>query len=100
MKIWLDDVRPSPKGWMWALDYDLFVHFVIRYGIPDEVSLDHDLGHEYKDGYGAAKFLVEQCLSLNVPLPIWRVHSANPVGKENIEKLLINYNREHYAKNK
>ena len=45
MKIWLDDVRPAPEGWLWARDeeefWGLFAH-----GEPEAISLDNDLGED------------------------------------------------------
>lgn len=52
----------------------------------DLISLDHDLGEE-KTGYDIAKYIVEN--QMTVP-PI-AIHSANPVGRFNIEQLLTHY---------
>ena len=43
-----------------------------------------------KTGLDCAKFLVEYCADENLPLPEYLAHSANPAGKENIEKFLEN----------
>lgn len=51
---------------------------------------NYDLFDE-KTGYHCAKWLVEYCMDNNAPLPKWNIHSANPVGKENIKMLLENY---------
>ena len=59
----------------------------------DIISLDHDLGEE-KTGYDIAKWIVEQDILGNISIPEdfqFHVHSANPVGKINIEKYLTNY---------
>jgi hypothetical protein len=47
-------------------------------------------GSMEKTGLDCAKFLVEYCADENQPLPKYLVHSANPAGKENIEKFLEN----------
>ena len=39
----------------------------------------------------SAKYLVEYCLAHQLPLPNYQVHSQNPVGTENIERLLDNF---------
>ena len=44
-----------------------------------------------KDGYDCAKWLVEYCIDYNKELPLYNIQSANPVGKENIDKLLKNF---------
>ena len=54
------------------------------------IDLDHDLGEE-KSGYDIAKYIVEQqymdCS--------FKVHSANPVGRENIRQLVTHYGYEY-----
>jgi len=62
---------------------------------PNYISFDHDLGDNVKTGFDLAKWLVEKDLDYEGSfLPndfSFYVHSANPVGKENIEGLLNNY---------
>ncbi|ROI10840.1 hypothetical protein EGI11_02445 [Chryseobacterium sp. H3056] len=92
MKLYLDDVRPTPADYERVYDYNGFVEFIIANGIPEFISFDHDLGPG-KTGYDCAKFLVEYCLDHNISKINYTVHSQNPVGKANIEGLLNNYNR-------
>lgn len=92
-KIFLDDVRQRPDDTFIVLrNFDEFKEFIDLYGIPKFISFDHDLGAE-KSGYDCAKYLVNYCLNKEYKLPLFKVHSQNPVGRENIEKLLNNYNR-------
>ena len=59
---------------------------LLRNGDVELISLDHDLGEEdQKTGYDVAKFIEKSAFEgiLN-PLEI-RVHSANPVGLNNIK---------------
>ena len=51
-----------------------------------------------KSGYDCAKWLVDYCIDNDTQIPYWNVQSANPVGKENINGLLINA-KKHLAKN-
>ena len=97
----------------WANDWDVvrshdeFVEWIEKNGVPDFVSFDHDLADEHyvefmglsdpnkteyseKTGYESAKWLVDHCLDKGVGLPEYQVHSANPVGKANIEGYLEN----------
>jgi hypothetical protein len=105
-KLYLDDVRnPQSEGWEIVRTYEDFVKWIECKGLPDEVSFDHDLasihydlstgteGFEYleKTGYDAAKWLCEYCWENGLPLPTWNVHSANPVGRDNIIQLLKNF---------
>lgn len=46
----------------------------------------------HNTGYDCCKWLVDYCIDRNLPHPRYTVHSMNPIGKENIEKLIENYN--------
>lgn len=92
MNLYLDDLRSTPENFKRVYDYDEFVNFINKNGVPEFISFDHDLG-EGKTGFDCAKFLVEFCLDNGVSEINFQVHSQNPVGKENIEKLLDNFNR-------
>lgn len=87
--LYLDDLRPTPEGFERVYDYEEFIAFISKNGMPEFISFDHDLGLG-KTGLDCAKWLVEFCLDNQVPLPEFTVHSQNPVGKENIEMLLNN----------
>ena len=104
-KLYLDDIRiPQTEGWDIVRNYDEFVFWIRLNGVPDEVSFDHDLAEinynpltgaqkfEYyeKTGLDAAKWLGQHCIEKNIPFPKWNVHSANPVGKANIESYIQN----------
>ena len=70
-----------------------------EYGIPSYISFDHDLGVDENgnvqaSGYEIAKWLVEMDMTGKYTMPDdfeFNVHSANPIGKENIEAYLNNY---------
>lgn len=87
--------------------YDKFVEAVEKFGLPDIVSFDHDLGGEiphtaimngeqvvpyemYKEktGMDCARWLAHYCMRKRKRIPAWRVHSMNVVGKKNIEDFL------------
>jgi hypothetical protein len=99
------------NDWEIVTNYDDFVEYIELNGVPKFVSFDHDLGDTAMDEYfknvatkgtldydnikemtglDCAKFLVEYCVDKNQPLPEYLVHSANPVGKKNIESFLEN----------
>ena len=89
-KLFLDDVRPAPDdSWTIVRSYDDFVAYISRYGVPDLISFDHDLGAG-KSGYDCAKWLMENGYCLKM----WRVHSMNPVGRDNIKFLLARNGQE------
>jgi hypothetical protein len=107
-KLYLDDVRvPKTEGWDIVRSYDEFVTWIKENGLPDEVSFDHDLAdvsynpdtrkEQFKyhetTGYDAAKWLCEYCWTNGLPLPSWNVHSANPVGRDNIVQMLEKFEK-------
>lgn len=115
IKLYLDDVRtPVDTSWVIARNYEEFVKEVTDHGLDniELISLDHDLGDsamtEYynnvrdnfqlnydniyeKTGYDCCKFLVNHSMDTNKPLPLVRVHSANPVGSHNMMGYINNY---------
>lgn len=97
MNLFLDDIRNPPKGdWNVVRDYDEFIDFIIKNGLPDLISFDHDLADVHYNPnthYDCAKWLIEYCLDNNKSFPKYLVHSMNPVGTENILSLLNNFNK-------
>lgn len=90
-KVFLEG-RKKDDTVVWLKNYESFVHQVIDFGLPDSVWFDHDLG-EKKSGKDCADFLVDYCLDRGAPLPEYHCQSQNPVGRENIVKLLESYNK-------
>jgi len=103
--LWLDDIRkpsdPNFKIWItvafgedvdviWVKSYNEYVKYLTNNSMPYGISFDHDLGAELS-GLDCAKWLIEYCMNNAVRLPKYFVHSANPVGKENIQGYLDNY---------
>lgn len=86
MKIWLDDVREKPADFdVWLKDADTAIRS-LRTGIVTCISLDHDLGEESeKTGYDVAKFIEEAAYKKLLPPMEVLVHSANPVGRKNMD---------------
>lgn len=88
MKVWLDDERPAPGGWVHVKD---FAECLVALGQNEvsELSLDHDLGdpEPTMTGYGVVLFIESMAAVGNweyVPDKM-RVHSANPVGRAKME---------------
>ena len=104
MKLFLDDIRyPHWVGlvdeeWIIARSFEEAVELILKNGFPSEISFDHDLGEEdAKTGYDLAKWIVDYDIDhggtkMSVDFK-FNVHSANPVGAENIRCLLMNYYR-------
>ncbi len=84
MKIWLDDVRPAPDGFIHVRNFvELDTLLNNQSELIEIMSFDHDLGLSVWDGYRIIKWLAENHLN-RWPLEI-RVHSSNPPGRKNIE---------------
>lgn len=87
---------------IWVTNYTEFIDEITRNGLPDILSLDHDLCFDAmvglpsteKTGYDCAKWLVDYCLDNGKKLPeITQCHSQNPAGKKNILSLLSNFRK-------
>jgi hypothetical protein len=120
-KLFLDDLRSVEmvypitdlSEWVIVRDFHQFVNYIQKYGLPDYISFDHDLGMEHtkfyfqngghesppdpltadfkeKTGYDVAKWLVDYCVENGKKLPFFYVHSHNPIGAKNIREFLKN----------
>lgn len=99
-KLYLDDLRDLPdESYILARSYEEAILYVKHNGIPPFISFDHDLGVDEDEkllptGFDFAKWLVEMDMDNIYKFPenfSFYVHSANPVGKANIESYLSNY---------
>jgi hypothetical protein len=93
MKIWLDDERPAPEGWV-GVRWPDEVIALMQQGHVEEISLDHDLGDDrIGTGYDVVLW-IEREVALNklVP-PVISVHSANPVARRRMEQTIQAINR-------
>lgn len=105
MKLWIDDVRPAPEGYVRAQSVNDAINFILSleeyedgsldeldfdwlddYDGPLEViDIDHDAGDYAYDGGDYIKLLdwLEET-SRNYPI---RIHSMNVVGRMNMEAI-------------
>lgn len=84
MKIWLDDERIAPPGFLWVKTAQEAISF-LKTGQVQLISLDHDLGNELAGtGYDVALFLEKSAYHNEIPPVKWEIHSANPVGRSNM----------------
>ena len=111
MKIWLDDLRPAPWGYESARSVNeakTLIREAERNGIEIEVlDLDHDLGDFANQGGDAIKlldWLAERAAPILLDglskleyrgYPV-EIHTANPVGRANMESVLARYWGEEY----
>lgn len=92
MRLWLDDVRPMPVGFdCWAkTSGEAIIKIASSCPVNDvtHISFDHDLGENAGTGYDVAKYIEElACYRMFHPIT-WEIHSANPVGRRNIEQAM------------
>lgn len=85
MKVFLDDERTTPAGWIrvyWpqeAID-------LLKTGNVSEISLDHDLGNDDRGtGYDVVLWVEEQVVTRGFSPPKMSVHSANPSARLKME---------------
>lgn len=112
--VWIDDIRdpnePKWKNWIkrnspipdpddihWVKSYNEFVNWVEKFGRPNCICFDHDLGdigdHQEKTGYDCAKYMVEWCMDNVVKFPEYAIQSDNTPGRENISKYIENFKK-------
>jgi hypothetical protein len=89
-KLFLDDERyPVDKSWTIARNFDDAVWYVKNYGLPYEITFDHDLGAP-QNPTGAYM----EDYELDFPDDfVYYIHSQNPVGAENIRAYMENFLR-------
>lgn len=96
VKIWVDDVRPAPDGYVWCKSVNeaidtLSVYVAAYIGGNDNhevtlIDLDHDAGTFYSEGGDYIK-LLDWLEETGRTYPI-RIHSMNPVGRENMRAII------------
>jgi len=92
VRLYLDDLREPPA------DFDTVARTaeealaLLRAGRVTFLSFDHDLGTD-ATGYTVARWIEEQAHAGTLAPLGWAVHSANPVGRRNIEAALTNADR-------
>lgn len=86
MKIYLDDERDTPEGWVRAYWPDEVID-LLKTGKVGMLSLDHDLGDDERGtGYDVILWLEEQAAENKLKkLPLIYVHSANTSAKQKME---------------
>lgn len=104
MKLWIDDVRPAPEGYIWCksvyetiitikelelLDMQVYrykqTHLEGKFNI-ECIDVDHDAGDYASDGGDYIKLLdwLEET-GRNYPI---HIHSMNPVGVANMRAII------------
>ena len=90
MRVWLDDLREAPPGWVRVTRPEEAIE-LLRTGEVDAISLDHDLGlldgERELTGYDVVTW-IERAVATEgfVPPRTIRVHSANTSAAAKMER--------------
>ena len=90
MKLWIDDVRPAPDGYVWCKSVNGAICILSAYDYVNSeieiIDIDHDAGEYASDGGDYIKLLdwLEET-GRNYPI---HIHSMNPVGVENMRRII------------
>jgi hypothetical protein len=107
MKLWIDDVRPAPEGYVWCKSTREALRLIVleHKNEIELIDLDHDAGDFAKDGGDFINILNElERLSRHKNIingvelhNYWhkrcreiqfKLHSMNPVGVENMRRII------------
>ncbi len=86
MKVFLDDLRAAPDGWVRVFWPDEAIA-LLRTGKVSEISLDHDLGDDQRGtGYDVLLW-IEEAVATGKCVKALRmiVHSANPAARARMD---------------
>ena len=98
MKVFLDDVRPTPDGWFRAYWPNEVIR-LLESGSVVELSLDHDLGDDDRGtGYDVILWIEEAVVSRKFVPPKIAIHSSNTSARSKMQAGIDAILR-HHAKN-
>ena len=97
MKLWIDDVRPAPEGYIWLKTVNEAIRYIKLYGdyldfdnnlvdLVEVIDINHDAGGYAPYGGDYVKLLdwLEET-GRNYPI---HIHSQNVVGVENMRRII------------
>lgn len=93
MKVFLDDIRPAPIGWVRCYWPEEVIDF-LKTGAVSVLSLDHDLGNdEYGTGYTVLLWIEEQVVNQGFVPPVIYLHTSNISAKNKMLLAVGNINK-------
>lgn len=92
MKLWVDDVRPAPEGYVWCRTVNEVISLIpdaeecLGVATIEVIDMDHDAGDYWQYGGDYIRILdwLEET-GRNYPI---RIHSQNPVGVQNMRRII------------
>lgn len=92
MKIWLDDLRSAPDGFVWCRSVNeakSVIEKAEKSATVELIDCDHDLGDYAQDGGDGIK-LLDWLAERGTFYPI-ALHTMNPVGRDNMLRAIKAY---------
>ena len=87
----LEYIKPTnPEEWKIARSSSEAIETVLKFGVPEFISFDHDLGWN-DTSMIFVKWWTEQFPV--IPFPRYMIHSSNPIGAKNLESYMNSFNR-------
>jgi hypothetical protein len=90
MKLWIDDERPAPEGWIHARTLVEALYYI--YSMMDHIeciALDHDLGHpHFRDADVVASLIERLAFGHHIERMEWKILTNNPDGVKKIRAAL------------
>ena len=97
MRLWIDDVRPAPDGYIWIKSVNEAIRYIEIYSnyldfdnnitdMIELISIDHDAGNYAQYGGDYIKIL-DYLEEMGHSYPI-HIHSMNPVGVQNMRAII------------
>lgn len=92
--LYIDDLRfpPADREWIVCRSSQEALDRVAEMGMPQFISFDHDLGEEDTTMVFLCRMVNEVWDGVSVP-PDYQIHSANPVGAENIRSFMDSWRK-------
>ena len=87
--LWIDDVRPAPKGWIHLKTVEAAIDFISKHDDIAVISIDHDAGDYVDDGGDYIK-LLDWMVETERFYPV-KLHTMNPVGRESMQRMIDRY---------
>lgn len=95
MKIWVDDIRPAPDGYIWCKSTNEALRLIVpNINEVETLHLDHDMG----DTFGGDVIIIldelerkshrSKVFAEAVKKIVFKLHTANPVGAENMRRII------------
>jgi hypothetical protein len=98
MKVYLDDERATPDGWIRVFWPEEAIE-LLKTNKVTEISLDHDLGDDdHGTGNDVVLWIEEAVYTSDFIPPKMNVHSANSSARDKMENGIMNINRKMETK--